>query len=161
MLARLDVCMGGRVAEEIIFGEEEITSGAMSDIQQATNLARAMVEQYGMSDEIGLVFHDGKKTSSEMKANIDQEVKKVLTASYRRAKTLLTNNRRQLEKIAEALLEYETLTGSQIKDLLAGKKIKINQANRPRSDAKNNPEASGGLQKNKLVDSSEGRGEHN
>ncbi|DBA03741.1 TPA: hypothetical protein N0F65_004158 [Lagenidium giganteum] len=125
LLARLDVCMGGRVAEEMKFGKNEITGGASSDIQQATNLARAMVTKFGMSDEVGLVFHDlrGNDTSPTTRKLIDDEVKKLCDASYKRAKAILENNSQDLEKIAQALLEYETLTGAEIKKILKGEKL--------------------------------------
>ncbi|KAI3468122.1 hypothetical protein Pfo_024785 [Paulownia fortunei] len=123
MLARLDVCMGGRVAEELIFGESEVTSGASSDLQQATNLARAMVTKYGMSKEVGVVTHNyddhGKSMSTETRLLIEQEVKEFLERAYNNAKTILTTNSKELHALANALLEHETLTGSQIKALLA------------------------------------------
>lgn len=125
ILARLDVCMGGRVAEELIFGAENVTSGASSDIQQATRLARAMVTQWGMSETVGLVFHakDGGEQSPETRAAIDREVKSILDASHVRAKELLLKHKGDLDVLAKALLEHETLTGPEIIDLLAGKKL--------------------------------------
>ena len=125
ILARLDVCMGGRVAEELIFGAENVTSGASSDIQQATRLARAMVTQWGMSETVGLVFHakDGGEQSPETRAAIDREVKSILDASHIRAKELLLKHKGDLDVLAKALLEHETLTGPEIIDLLAGKKL--------------------------------------
>mmetsp|Transcript_89735 Transcript_89735/g.256474 ORF Transcript_89735/g.256474 Transcript_89735/m.256474 type:complete len:709 (+) Transcript_89735:199-2325(+) len=125
MLAKLDVCMGGRVAEELIFGVDAVTSGASSDIQQATRLARSMVMQWGMSDEVGVVFHGNRDSPSpEVQATIDREVQKILTSSYARAFKLLETNRRELDLLAKALIEHETLTGSEIRDVLAGKKLK-------------------------------------
>ncbi|CAI0401403.1 unnamed protein product [Linum tenue] len=123
MLARLDVCMGGRVAEELIFGENEVTSGASSDLQQATKLARAMVTKYGMSKEVGLVSHNyddnGKSMSTETRLLIEQEVRNFLERAYNNAKTILTTHIKELHALANALLEQETLSGSQIKALLA------------------------------------------
>ncbi|KAF5931887.1 hypothetical protein HYC85_028058 [Camellia sinensis] len=123
MLARLDVCMGGRVAEELIFGENEVTSGASSDLQQATNLARAMVTKYGMSKQVGVVTHNyddkGKSMSTETRLLIEKEVKEFLERAYNNAKTILTTHSKELHALANALLEHETLTGSQIKTLLA------------------------------------------
>lgn len=123
MLARLDICMGGRVAEELIFGENEVTSGASSDLQQATNLARAMVTKYGMSKELGLVAHDyddnGRSMSTETRLRIEQEVKYLLEKAYNNAKTILTTHSKELHALANALLKKETLTGAQIKELLA------------------------------------------
>ncbi|EQC38601.1 ATP-dependent metalloprotease [Saprolegnia diclina VS20] len=125
LLARLDVCMGGRVAEEMVFGKDEITGGASSDIQQATRLAHLMVTKYGMSDEVGVVFHDLKDsdTSPATRTLIDQEVRKLCDASYKRATTILQRHRTDLETIAKALLEYETLSGPEIKQLLQGEKL--------------------------------------
>lgn len=125
LLARLDVCMGGRVAEEMTFGADEITGGASSDIQQATNLARVMVTKYGMSDEIGLVFHDlrANDTSPTTRKLIDDEVKKLCDASYARARSILETHKGDLETLAKALLEHETLTGAEIKKILNGEKL--------------------------------------
>lgn len=123
MLARLDVCMGGRVAEELIFGENEVTSGASSDIKQATSIARAMVTKYGMSKQVGLVTHNyddnGKSMSTETRLLIEKEVKEFLERAYNNAKTILTTHNKELHALANALLEHETLTGAQIKSLLA------------------------------------------
>ncbi|KAF1773427.1 P-loop containing nucleoside triphosphate hydrolase [Phytophthora cactorum] len=125
LLARLDVCMGGRVAEELTFGENEITGGASSDIQQATNVARAMVTKYGMSEDVGLVFHDlrGNDTSATTRKTIDDEVKKLCDASYKRAKDILVSKNADLEKLAQALLEYETLSGAEIDKILKGQPL--------------------------------------
>ncbi|KAL0447389.1 UNVERIFIED_CONTAM: ATP-dependent zinc metalloprotease FTSH 4, mitochondrial [Sesamum latifolium] len=123
MLARLDVCMGGRVAEELIFGESEVTSGASDDLQQATSLARAMVTKYGMSRQVGVVTHnyddDGKSMSIETRLLIEREVKEFLERAYNNAKHILTTHNKELHALASALLEHETLTGTQIKTLLA------------------------------------------
>jgi ATP-dependent metalloprotease len=94
MRAMMDVSMGGRVAEELIFGKDEATSGASSDISNATNIARNMVTKYGFSEEIGLVHHGGQTgeehASDETRNKIDSEVKKLTDSSYKRAKDLLT-----------------------------------------------------------------------
>eukprot|EP00897_Mesotaenium_endlicherianum_P002732 jgi/Mesen1/2487/ME000159S01614 len=123
MLARLDVCMGGRVAEELIFGEGEVTSGASSDIVSATRLAREMVTKYGMSKAVGIVAHDyeddGKSVSTETRLLIEQEVRDLLQRAYDNAKSILMGHERELHTLAKALLEHETLTGSQILGLLA------------------------------------------
>jgi cell division protease FtsH len=135
--SHLAVAMGGRVAEEIVFGKENITSGAQGDIQQATQMARAMVTQLGYSDELGTVMYGsqqeevflgmsmGKQQNmSEATAmKVDAEVKRLIDQGYADARKILTDKRDQLEAVAQALLEFETLTGDEIKGLLAGKKI--------------------------------------
>lgn len=122
MLARLDVCMGGRVAEELIFGENEVTSGASSDLQQATSLARAMVTKFGMSKQVGVVTHNyddnGKSMSTETRLLIEKEVRELLERAYNNAKNILITHSKEHHALANALLEQETLTGSQIKALL-------------------------------------------
>jgi ATP-dependent metalloprotease len=122
MKAMMDVCMGGRVAEELIFGREETTSGAMSDIVNATRIARNMVTKYGFSEEIGLVNYGGQTgeehASEETRNKIDAEVKKLTDASYKRAKDVLMKYHRQHHLLAKTLLEYETLTGDEVRDLV-------------------------------------------
>lgn len=121
LLARMDVAMGGRVAEELIFGPDKITTGASSDFQQATAIARAMVTQYGMSERLGPIVvpqEDYEQLSATIKDLIDSEVKQLLDASHHRAHRLLNDNRRDLERLAKALLEYETLNRDEIEQLL-------------------------------------------
>ncbi|KAG6409552.1 hypothetical protein SASPL_127592 [Salvia splendens] len=121
MLARLDVSMGGRVAEELIFGESEVTSGASSDLEGATRIARAMVTRYGMSKQVGFVTHDyndnGRSMSTETRLLIEQEVKDLLENAYNNAKTILTTHSKELHALANELLDKETLSGAQIKAL--------------------------------------------
>ncbi|CAN7066543.1 unnamed protein product [Brassica rapa subsp. trilocularis] len=117
LLARLDVCMGGRVAEELIFGQDHITTGASSDLSQATELAQYMVSSCGMSEAIGPV-HIKERPSSEMQSRIDAEVVKLLREAYERVKSLLKRHEKQLHTLAKALLEYETLTSEDIKRIL-------------------------------------------
>ena len=128
MTSRLAIMMAGRVAEELIFGKDKITSGASSDIQAATGLARNMVTRWGYSDELGLVAygdnqeevflgHSVSRTQnvSEATANvIDAEVKRLVQDGYSEAKRLLTERIEDLHKVAKALLEYETLSGDEI-----------------------------------------------
>lgn len=137
--ADLAVAMGGRVAEEIIFGDEKITSGASSDIMQATKMARAMVSEWGMSEKIGPVYHaessdhylgsnSRTKSNSEETANIiDSEVKRMIEEAYNHAKALLEKHLDKLHILAKALLEYETLSGDEIKDLLEGRELNKNK----------------------------------
>uniref|UniRef100_A0A7N0U667 AAA+ ATPase domain-containing protein n=1 Tax=Kalanchoe fedtschenkoi TaxID=63787 RepID=A0A7N0U667_KALFE len=117
LLARLDVCMGGRVAEELIFGSDHITTGASSDLSSATELANYMVSSCGMSDAIGPV-HIKERPSSEMQSRIDAEVVKLLREAYERVKVLLKKHERALHTLANALLEYETLGAEEIKRIV-------------------------------------------
>ncbi|KXZ43593.1 hypothetical protein GPECTOR_86g387 [Gonium pectorale] len=121
MMARLDVCMGGRVAEELIFGADDVTTGASSDLRMATELARAMVTKYGMSERLGQValdYDDAHSMSSETRAAVEEEVRKLVQGAYERAKAVLSSHERDLHKLAAELLEKETLSGDQIKGML-------------------------------------------
>jgi cell division protease FtsH len=123
---------GGRVAEELIFGKANITSGASSDIQQATKLARAMVTRWGFSEKLGTVAygdnqeevflgHSVSRTqnvSEDTARVIDEEVKRLVTEGWDEARRILTTKADDHEKLSQALLEYETLSGEEIKDLL-------------------------------------------
>ena len=129
--ADLAVGMGGRVAEEIIFGYDKVTSGASSDIKYATRMARAMVTEWGMSDDIGPVFYgtddepySPRKFSDVTTSHIDAEVKRIVDESQSTARRILSENVDDLHLLANALLEYETLTGDEIKELLANGHIK-------------------------------------
>ncbi|XP_027351191.1 ATP-dependent zinc metalloprotease FTSH 11, chloroplastic/mitochondrial-like isoform X5 [Abrus precatorius] len=117
LLARLDVCMGGRVAEEIIFGQDNITTGASSDLHTATELAQYMVSICGMSDAIGPI-RIKERPSSEMQSRIDAEVVKLLREAYDRVKALLKKHEKALHALANALLEYETLSAEEIRRIL-------------------------------------------
>ena len=130
MLDDIAVTMGGRIAEEIMSGD--ISTGAAMDIQQATNMARAMVCQYGMSDKVGMVQYGSDdefvflgremgrpKVYSESTAReIDEEIKHIIDEGYQTAQNILFNNRSKLELIAGALLEYETLDRSQVEEIV-------------------------------------------
>mmetsp|Transcript_14486 Transcript_14486/g.36024 ORF Transcript_14486/g.36024 Transcript_14486/m.36024 type:complete len:825 (-) Transcript_14486:545-3019(-) len=123
LLARLDVCMGGRVAEELIFGSDDVTTGASSDLKQATQLARAMVTKYGFSSRVGTVSldyeDDGRSLSSETRAAVEEEVKGLVQGAYERARKLLLTRQHELHALAGELLDKETLSGDDIKGLLA------------------------------------------
>jgi ATP-dependent metalloprotease len=126
MLARLDVCMGGRVAEELIFGEENVTSGASNDLMQATRLAKAMVTKYGFSDKVGVMYVDDKaKVGGGTTKDIDDEIRALVQASYARAYQVLDSHKKELELIANGLMEYESLSGGEIVDLSMGKKLDL------------------------------------
>ena len=137
MMSRLIVAMGGRVAEEMKFGYDAVTSGASGDIQMATNLARSMVTEWGMSDALGPVLYaensgevflgksvtQNQNMSEETARLVDAEIKRLVTEGYEGAKKLLKEKEKEWTMLAEALIEYETLTGDEIKQVIAGEKI--------------------------------------
>ena len=134
MTSRLAIIMAGRVAEELVFGKEKVTSGAASDIEQGTKLARMMVTRWGLSDALGPVAYGDngdevflgyqvsrqQNVSEETNRKIDSEVRKLVETGLEEAKVILTEKRADLEVLARGLLEYETLTGDEIKDLING-----------------------------------------
>ena len=136
MTSRLAIMMGGRVAEELIFGREKVTSGAASDIEQATRLARMMVTRWGLSEELGTVSYGenqdevflGMSVSRTQNASeatvqkIDSEIRRLVEEGYKEATRILTEKHADLEALAKGLLEFETLSGDEIVDLLKGKK---------------------------------------
>ncbi|MBR0854263.1 ATP-dependent zinc metalloprotease FtsH [Bradyrhizobium liaoningense] len=136
MTSRLAIMMGGRVAEELIFGREKVTSGAASDIEQATRLARMMVTRWGLSEELGTVSYGenqdevflGMSVSRTQNASeatvqkIDSEIRRLVEEGYKEATRILTEKHADLETLAKGLLEFETLSGDEIVDLLKGKK---------------------------------------
>ena len=136
MTSRLAIMMGGRVAEELIFGREKVTSGASSDIEQATRLARMMVTRWGLSEALGTVSYGenqdevflGMSVSRTQNASeatvqkIDTEIRRFVEEGYNEATRILTEKRADLETLAKGLLEFETLSGDEIEDLLNGKK---------------------------------------
>jgi len=130
--ANISKAMGGRIAEELIFGHEKVTSGAASDIQMATKLAKDMVTRFGMSNELGpLTYGENEdevflgrsitrhqQMSEETAKKVDSEIKKIVDAGYKRAKKILTEKIDDMHKLAKALILYETLTGDEINDLI-------------------------------------------
>ncbi|XP_065882327.1 ATP-dependent zinc metalloprotease YME1L1-like [Dysidea avara] len=124
LLARMDVAMGGRVAEEMVFGAENVTSGASSDVEVASRLARTMITRYAMSDVVGPVAPmEDEKTSPEMSNLIEQEVKRFTKEAYERAKHVLQTHTVEHKRLAEALLKYETLDLEEIKLVVQGKPL--------------------------------------
>ncbi|XP_061661178.1 ATP-dependent zinc metalloprotease YME1L1-like isoform X2 [Syngnathoides biaculeatus] len=124
LLAQMDVSMGGRVAEELIFGDDYVTTGASSDFDGATKIANLMVTRFGMSDKLGVMtYGDVSKQSPETQAAIEQEVRLLLRDSYERAKNLLQMYKKEHEKLADALLRYETLDAKEIQMVLEGKPL--------------------------------------
>jgi cell division protease FtsH len=126
------IAMGGRVAEEIIFGEDKVTTGAASDIEQATKRARAMVMKAGLSKELGPVTYGENEEevflgrsiarqqhmSEETSRKVDIEIRKIVDKGYDRATKVITEKIDDLHKLAKALLTYETLTGEEIENLV-------------------------------------------
>ena len=147
--------MGGRVAEEMIFGHDKVTSGASSDIQMATKLAKDMVTKFGMSNELGPLSYGANEDeiflgrqiarqehmSEETSKKVDIEVKKIVDQGYQRAKKILTEKLDDLHKLAKALLVYETLSGEEIKDLI----LKNIQPKRTKEDVDSDKEQTSAL----------------
>ncbi|WP_260929025.1 ATP-dependent zinc metalloprotease FtsH [Novosphingobium sp. 9] len=136
MLANLSVAMGGRVAEELIFGYDKVSSGASGDIQYATGLARSMVTKWGMSDKLGPLQYEDQQEgylgmgasqrimgSDETNKLIDSEIRELVDNAHARATQILTDRNEELHTLALAMLEYETLTGDDIKQLLETGKL--------------------------------------
>lgn len=128
LLAMMDTMMGGRAAEELVFGPDKITSGASSDLKQATSIATHMVKDWGMSERVGLrtMTENTKPFSGDMLGPatnelVDNEIKKILTESYERAKHILKTHAKEHKALAEALLKYETLDAEDIKAIMADK----------------------------------------
>jgi cell division protease FtsH len=143
--SRIAVTMGGRIAEDLTFGQ--ITTGAQNDIEQATELARKMVCEWGMSDTLGPLTYGKKEEAiflgkefnrhqdySEATAlKIDAEIRRIVGEQYERAHRILTDRRPELVKVAEALLEHEVLDGAQLHQILAGKTMDIRVVKAPSS----------------------------
>ncbi|SMX44058.1 ATP-dependent zinc metalloprotease FtsH [Actibacterium lipolyticum] len=133
--SKIAMAMGGKVAEELIFGKENVTSGAASDIQQVTKIARAMVTQFGMSETLGNIDYANEQqsylgnsqgpanASPETQEKIDEEVRKIVDEGYETAKRILTEKNEDLHRLAQGLLEYETLTGNEITKVIAGEPL--------------------------------------
>uniref|UniRef100_A0A8C0CJY7 YME1 like 1 ATPase n=1 Tax=Balaenoptera musculus TaxID=9771 RepID=A0A8C0CJY7_BALMU len=126
LLAQMDVSMGGRVAEELIFGTDYITTGASSDFDNATKIAKRMVTKFGMSEKLGVMtYSDTGKLSPETQSAIEQEIRILLRDSYERAKHILKTHAKEHKNLAEALLTYETLDAKEIQIVLEGKKLDV------------------------------------
>ncbi len=132
LFGNISVAMGGRIAEEMIFGYDNVTSGASSDIEMVTKMAKNMVTRYGMSDQLGPIAYQENEeevflgrsvsrtqnVSEETAKKIDAEVKKIVESGYTRAKKILSEKIDELHKVAKALLTYETLSGEEIKKIV-------------------------------------------
>jgi cell division protease FtsH len=137
LLAELTMAMGGRAAEEIIFGSANVSTGAGGDIKAATDQARRMVTEWGMSDKLGMIAYgdnsqevflghsvtQNKNVSEATAREIDAEIKDIIDAAYGRAKRILTENLEELHRLARGLLEYETLSGEEIRTVLRGEPV--------------------------------------
>ncbi|MGY6696080.1 MAG: ATP-dependent zinc metalloprotease FtsH [Roseinatronobacter sp.] len=133
--SKIAMAMGGRVAEQLIFGEDAVTSGAASDIQQVTKIARAMVTQFGFDNDLGYVdyaneqqsylgnYGGGSNHSSITQKMIDDKVRELVQEGYETAKRILTEHKDELENLAQGLLEYETLTGPEIARVMRGEPL--------------------------------------
>jgi cell division protease FtsH len=135
--AHLAMIFGGRIAEELIFGPEEVTTGASNDIQQATQLARRMVTEWGMSDELGRLRYadneeqiflgraiaQSRNVSDDTAKLIDREVRRIIETAETKARATLSEHLDALHTVAEALLAYETLSGDEVQGLLAGEPV--------------------------------------
>jgi cell division protease FtsH len=134
--SQIAMAMGGRVAEELVFGPENVTSGAASDIQQVSRIARAMVTRFGMSEKLGNIDYANEQFSylgpqvgsvnagPDTHELIDAEVRKLVDEGYETAKRILTERRDDLDRLANGLLEYETLTGKEITRVVQGQPLK-------------------------------------
>ena len=136
--SRLSILFAGRIAEEMILGKEGVSTGASNDIQVATTIARKMVSEWGMSDELGPIAYDEpqeevflgyslskrKNMSDSTALKVDNEIRRIIDTAYSRTRQILTEYRNELDILANGLIEYETLSGSEIHDLLAGKNIR-------------------------------------
>ena len=155
LYADLRVACGGRIAEEMIFGEDKITTGASSDIRMVSDIARRMVTEWGMSEKLGFLAYDPneqevflgrsvsqqKNVSDKTASVVDDEIRRIADGVYQDAKKILKKYNKQLKVVAEALLEYETLTGEEIKLLCQGKKINISKKLKKTKDSKSTPKA--------------------
>jgi cell division protease FtsH len=147
MTSKIAMMFGGRVAEEIIFGKENVTTGASSDISQATNLARRMITEFGMSDKLGRVRYSAneqeifighavtqQQNMSEGTAQIiDNEIRRLIEEGEGNARRILSDHIGDLHKIAKALLEFETLSGDEVRALLRGEPVIRDENNEPPS----------------------------
>ncbi len=136
---QMAVALGGRLAEEIIFGEEEVTTGASNDLQQVARVARQMVTRFGMSDRLGPIalgrqqgniflgrdIASDRDFSDETASAIDEEVRNLVEQAYRRAKDVLVNNRHILDQLAQMLIEKETVDAEELQEVLANNDVKM------------------------------------
>mmetsp|Transcript_32131 Transcript_32131/g.67587 ORF Transcript_32131/g.67587 Transcript_32131/m.67587 type:complete len:347 (-) Transcript_32131:882-1922(-) len=152
MLAHIDICMGGRIAEELIFGKESVTTGASSDLQQATSMARNMITKYGMSETIGPVYHSDSqldKLSTHSREAVEKEVRELCQKAETNARKILSEHSKDLHLLAQGLLQYETLSWTDIKEVLAGREPKLTRVD-PKPGQGVAEKAQGGLRSTHL-----------
>jgi cell division protease FtsH len=137
LVAQLAMAMGGRAAEELIFGGEKVSNGASGDIKMATDQARRMVTEWGMSETLGMIAYgdnsqelflghsvqQNKSVSEHTAQAIDREIKAIIDTAYAKAKSVLTEHLDELHRLARGLLEYETLSGDEIRQVLRGEPV--------------------------------------
>ena len=137
LLSELTMAMGGRAAEEIIFGPDKVSNGASGDIKMATDQARRMITEWGMSDKLGMIAYgdnsqevflghsvtQNKNVSEATAREIDGEIKDIIDRAYDKARRLLTENVEELHRLARGLLEHETLSGDEIRTVLRGEPV--------------------------------------
>jgi cell division protease FtsH len=150
LLQQLIMAMGGRAAEEIVFGADKVSNGASGDIKMATDSARRMITEWGMSEKLGMVAYgdngqevflghsvtQAKNVSEATAREIDNEVRAFIDHAYAEAKRILTERRDDLESLAQGLLEYETLSGDEIQQVLRGEKIIRKVVDEPMADSR-------------------------
>lgn len=156
LISRLAILFGGRIAEELIFGEDNVSTGAGNDIQQATNMARRMVTEFGFSDKLGRIRYESseaevflghsvtqrKNISEETAALIDKEIHRFIEEAEKAARNILEEHRSELDTLSNALLEYETLSGGEVARILQGKEIRVNENGANESSAAKRPAGS-------------------
>ncbi len=137
LTSELTMAMGGRAAEEIIFGPDKVSNGAAGDIKMATDQARRMITEWGMSDKLGMIAYgdnsqevflghsvtQSKNVSEETARQIDGEIKSLINRAYEKARRILSENVEELHRLATGLLEYETLSGDELRTVLRGEKV--------------------------------------
>jgi cell division protease FtsH len=144
------MAMGGRAAEEIIFGADKVSNGAAGDIKMATDQARRMVTEWGMSDKLGMIAYgdnsqevflghsvtQNKNVSEVTAREIDAEIKDIIDHAYQRARTILTENIDELNRVARGLLEHETLSGEEIRTVIRGEPVIKKVVDEPAPDSR-------------------------